>query len=358
MKIIVFLFLLMPAACLCQKNDPENLPAAAYELTAEKDGSSSLKLPFASIKVIDSRFDTSKLGFVYSNSYFKGKKSLFKKACLRNGIAQSITDFYNAYYNKNFQDNGFGLLIVMKKFWLSQTNYVKPDNNVLPNFYAYHSVYIKWEYYLYKDDQYLPVKRSDTILAVTNKMTEYLRNDDETAPVALLKLVLKAQVELLDFNKAVSAFDQQPKKSFEWVNNYNNARFNIPILKDRIFKSGIYLDFNEFLNNKPGIVDFTEKKMKYVTGRTAAIYVSDKNGNDIPNYLGYFLKGTFRYGKFEHEPLYNCGNSFQFFHKSIDFSYAPEQFISRDAVGPVYYQRHEDEDWVPYQLDMETGKFY
>lgn len=366
MKIIVFLFLLIPAACFCQKNDPENLPAAEYELMADNDAPASLKLPFSSIKVIDSRFDTSKLGFVYSYALIKSKKRLFKKAVLKNGIANAITQYYNSYYKNSFSNNGFELMVVMKKFWMSQTELVRSQDAQYQNGFEFKNIYIKWEYYLGKDNNYLPVKRIDTVIEVNKQMANYIQNGDETAPLALLRLVLKAQVEFLDFSKATEAFDNQPKKTMEWISNYNNSRFDIPILKTDTIRTGVYMHFSDFLKNSPVIESYQEKSVKHDLGSDREEFISDNKGNEIFSYWGYYKKGVLSIGKKEHGFIFRNGECFQFFHHIVNTYKTTDPLGSMntrtfngnyDNYSPTV-NTHITVEWVPYQLDMETGKFY
>ena len=67
MKICLPVFLLFYTTFgFAQNDNPDNLRAKIFELKVKTVPPGSLQLPFETIKIIDSRFDTSKLGFRYS----------------------------------------------------------------------------------------------------------------------------------------------------------------------------------------------------------------------------------------------------------------------------------------------------
>ena len=110
---LIKLILMLPVYSFSQSeySNPEKIRFKDYDLTVE-ESIDSVQLPFASIKIIDSRFDTSKIGFNITQDFYHGQKDPFKKIRFTGGVANSIEKYYNDYYQKSFQKNGFILLIV------------------------------------------------------------------------------------------------------------------------------------------------------------------------------------------------------------------------------------------------------
>ena len=82
MKIFLSGFLLFFITFGAAQNDnPDNLRAKIFELKVKTIPPDSLKLPFETIKIIDSRFDTSKLGYRISHGFdlLAGEKIIFEK---------------------------------------------------------------------------------------------------------------------------------------------------------------------------------------------------------------------------------------------------------------------------------------
>src|SRR6266516_1600761 len=104
MKICLLVFLLIfKTFAFAQLDDnPNNLRAKIFELSVKTIPSNSFKLPFQSIKIIDSRSDTSKLGFRITRKFKVTVNKVFEKIMLKQGIEQGIENFYNEYYKNNF----------------------------------------------------------------------------------------------------------------------------------------------------------------------------------------------------------------------------------------------------------------
>jgi len=94
------------------KESPDKLGNYDFNLIAQTTAPAEVKLPFSSIKIIDSRFDTSKLGFV-TVEYFVPAPTLIglqqvisvQKIRINGGITKSIEEYYNGYYKNSFEQN-------------------------------------------------------------------------------------------------------------------------------------------------------------------------------------------------------------------------------------------------------------
>ena len=80
MKISLAAFLLFfTTSSFSQRDDnPNNLKGKIFELSVKTIPSESLKLPFESIKIIDGRFDTSKIRF-QNHLEFSSTNNVFEK---------------------------------------------------------------------------------------------------------------------------------------------------------------------------------------------------------------------------------------------------------------------------------------
>jgi hypothetical protein len=354
MRLYILLFIILPFFGFAQDDisNPDKLKEKVFELGAEFIAPQTIKLPFSSIKIIDSRFDTSKLGFIYTGSFFRAKAKSYKKFKLKNGIESAIEKYYNEYYANSFMKNGFELLIVMKKFWISQFEAgntkrqdIAKDNSTGGSFLC------KWEYYIGNNGNYLPVKRVDTAFNYSEEIAKYIEKEFEEKKLMNLKFFLKKLIEIYDFEKALTVFDKQPKKTIEQINLYNQKRFNIPIIHDSITVNGVYLSFSDFQENKPSITLFTEKKMKYGNFKKEE-FIQDEKGNTINPYWGYSNNSEIKYGLYGHDKIYRVSNTFEFFTR---VTWHSTSTTSGDI--PITYNT-KNEVWIPIQIDMETGEIY
>ncbi|MBS1511396.1 MAG: hypothetical protein JST86_11185 [Bacteroidetes bacterium] len=334
-------------------NDPERLSYKDIELSAQKSAPSTLQLPFEKITIIDNRFDTTKLGFVPKGfQLIYDKTNIFRKLRFKNskGIAAAIEEYYNDYYQNAFEKNGFQLLVVMKKFWLSGINVKTAEPVNLSTTIALADYwYFKWEYYIGKNGYYVPVKRVDTMMTVTEDMLNYVDGGFSERKYGALKFLLKGMIELQDFNSMMVNFDSKPKKTMAEIQAYNQRYFDIPVLKSDSIKKGVYLNFNEFKTARPSYTNFQQKKMHYNTFKVE-YYINDTTGNIISNFWGFSGGEKLRFSKYGDDEIFRCGNTYQFFVQTeIEFLTPSESGSTTVAKGKA---------WVPWQLDMETGKIY
>jgi hypothetical protein len=154
--------------------NPDQLEVKEFILKVERTVSTEIKLPFKSIKIIDSRFDTSKIGYIPFTDFIAGKKKLYEKMLLKGGVSNAVESYYNEYYTGSFTQNDFELLIVMKRFWISGNAIDNPKRIEVVNSVKMNSnIYCKWEYYLGKNGKYLPIKRIDTVFRYTGDLAKY-----------------------------------------------------------------------------------------------------------------------------------------------------------------------------------------
>ncbi len=356
MKIFVLALVLLPFIVFAQSNkwNPNHLDDKRVGLEAEYIAPASILLPFSSIKIIDSRFDTSKIGFAFGNRFFASKTNNFKKLRLQKGAALAIEDYYKDYYQKSFSsNNNFELLVVIKKLWFSpfDANKIKSQDLANGSFDKAGSLLCKWEYYIGKGGNYIPVKRIDTAFQLSDELYNSIKNDFQEREQKELKFFLKVLIETNNFEKYIAAFETKPKKNLQEINEYNNRRFDIPIIKDSVIKKGVYLNINEFKLNQPSKTFFVEKNMRYGTLKKEE-YLEDENGNNINPFWGYSNGEWIKYGVYTHDYIFRVGNTFEFFSKETIY-----QATQGPYNGSMTHTTKSDL-FIPVQIDMETGEIY
>jgi hypothetical protein len=359
MKICLTAFLLFYTSFgFAQKDNPDNLRAKIFELTVKTVPPDSLKLPFETIKIIDSRFDTSKLGFRISRGFL-----IFEKILLKPDIETGIEKFFNEYYQHNFTPNGNVLLISIKKLWINNmpNRQGEQERNVLSNL-SHQDIYAKFEYYFGSVNAYVPLKRIDTIFQITpdKKVEDYDPKDENKLP--FLCFALEKMAENFNYGQYIKDFEKKKKMSVEDIEKYNATIKNIPILNEPT-KKGVFLTFNEFKNNLPSVISFSKRKIP----KKKIYEIIDEKDNVIFDYFAYYdgeklaiaknlsslfdtrrLNNPFRRNiSQDNYGMYKINGSFQFFENYFQYKAPTNSNI------PTYILVR-----VPRQIDLETGEIY
>jgi hypothetical protein len=170
MKKICLLFLIIPALSFSQKNRQKDLSTTQldsilYSLTSKTLAPSDIVLPFSNVEILDARFDTTKLGFELHKKYDRISYKDFKKIKLEGGVNKAIENFYNDYYKLCLKGTDNKLLVVLKTLWID--NFPSPDFKEKRRYdivkESYQNIYIKFEYYLKRANEYYAIKRVDTV---------------------------------------------------------------------------------------------------------------------------------------------------------------------------------------------------
>lgn len=361
MKICLSVFLLLCTAFgFAQNDNPDNVRAKVFELTVKTIPPDTLQLPFEKIKIIDSRFDSSKLGFRISNAFSLRVKINVQKILLKPGIEAGIENFFNEYYQNNFTHNGKVLLISIKKLWINNMPY-RPGKNQRKDIerISQQDIYAKFEYYFGSENAYVPLKRIDTVFQLTpdKRIEDYDPKDENKLP--FFCFALEKMVENINYNFYIKASGKKNKMSVEDIEKYNATTKNIPILNEPI-KKGVFLTFNEFRNNQPSIVSFSKRKLL----KKKIYEIVDERENVILDYFAYYDGEKLAIAKHLSElfgsnisqdnyGMYKVNNSFQFYENYF-------QYTGREANAGTTYENVPATVLVgvPRQVDMETGEIY
>ncbi len=360
---ICMVFFITPAIGQPGNSDnPDNLKVKLYELNVKTVPPAAFKLPFQSIKIIDSRPDTSKLGFRIHDRFLASYS--FQKIILKPGIASGIENFYNDYYRNNFTPNGKVLLISMKRLWIN-TKPGRPVKSTRQDMerLSLLDIYTKFEYYFGAENNYLPLIRKDTIfqLPALKNVEEFNPDDENKLP--FLCFALEKMIENVNYDLYIQDFETKKKMSLEDIGAYNSKSNNIPILNEPVRK-GIFMTFDEFKNNRPSVESFSKRKMS----KKKIDEIIDEKGNVVLHYFAYYdgkklamnksLASLFAVSRSQYNfGIYRVGNSFQFFENQIENTMNNNNITTTGVNMPVRTPER-NVFRVPRQIDVETGEIY
>lgn len=314
---------------------------------------------FSDIIVEDNRFDTSTLGFMHKGSV--DPKSVIK---LKNGFTNEIRNYLITSIDHPVSNYtvSYKLIGIVKKLWLSDEIFNEEDERYLPDTKLRKSgIIFRIEFFAEREGIYMPLYRFDTTITGDKNVYRYGNNYIEKALMfSLSKLGSFTENNI-----------KQIKSKYSWkeIEQYNQQRFNLPVLTATTPK-GVYLTFEEFKNNKPSILDFVIKPDK----KNDDIYIKDEQGKEmlIRELYGYADgKDIFISSAGSFFRLYRSRNSFNIFGakslKKVKSANIAEKTIAGMglvAVGsPAYLGKsHSGYNYklrpAPFQLDMETGNIY
>lgn len=352
---------------LAQSRNPDSLKAKTYELKVKTVADGSVRLPFESIKIMDSRLDTSKLGFGLDKvAAFLGTASFFR-ILLKPGIEKSIENFYNQYYQPAFTPNGKTLLISIKKLWIDNMPVRTPRSASQQNMErsSLRDIYAKFEFYIGSQNRYVPLVRVDTVFQLTplTKVDDYDRKEEDQLP--FLCFALEEMVENINYGLYMDNSSKRKEMTIADIENYNAKKQNFPILTQPM-KQGIFITLDEFKNNLPSITSFTKRKLR----KTNITQLVDKNGNVILHYYACYDGTTLRVGKplsslykmvsSKYDIMYRVGNSFQLYDDHITNNSVRGTVTDMHHSSPniPYRYSYESMTIIPRQLDLETGELY
>jgi hypothetical protein len=334
----LFFYLLTSSAFLHSYAQNKNLNEFNFSKFHKKQFSirASGKADFAMttsdhIQIIDWRSDTTSIGF-RTNDYFTipDIRTAFKNQLL------SLIDF-----NKDSNLKASNVVVCLQKIWITH-HLTKVNNNWQAG--------IIWKVDCFKKvgDTFNYLCRLDTTIENTN--TRF-------SPYDLVPLCLQLSAEKIE--SALHRRDQSDQ--YADINQFKNHFNDIPILQDVQKKKGLYLTYQQFLNNTPSAVDFKIEKEKFTDG----LFVINSSGTYelIRNVWGYcdgqnmYIKSGEKYFQ-----LCRVNNTFYFYgaktiKKSVQNDLGTASLLNlatnSDRKITKYYITY-----YPFQLDITDGNFY
>lgn len=303
------------------------------------------KLPFNHISIIDSRYDTAKVGYIkQGNSY---KKLILSSRFFENQLNSALRSNFDSSQKTS-------LLIVIKNLWLNEI--------ILKDEVPISQCTFKLELYLKIDTNYFPLIRLDSVYVSKG----ILKEDKSNLLAAPFEKSL-TQLEKINFHKVLSG----RQLSLTDIEHYNNSRFNKPIFSTALQK-GIYYSFADFLENRPDSQLFEAEFGKL----TDQLYLNEKGEKKLLTDFWAFCDGPKLYinGGFNFFELTRENNTFEFWGNSelIKYFSANPQLKAENnsawsavhALGQYAFERGINKLMTPkntkrpFQLNMENGDIY
>ncbi|HEV2353364.1 MAG TPA: hypothetical protein VGR89_03930 [Puia sp.] len=240
------------------------LPAAEIRLSGSTPATGpSRTYSFRHFDVIDLRVDTSRIGIHTRVPDFGPNYD--RQLCFRRPAAVEIAAYLNHRFSS--RDASLSALVVLRTLWLSDANVIRPELWRHPGRRLERThIRMKVEIYAFRDNQYLPVLRFDTLQTAWKK-----RILSETSPYSEWGRNLSLLID--QFADSASRLTAESGGGGRWVDleairRSDSLRFDAPIDRSSPVR-GVYASFDEFRNNHPSIIDFEVR----VTGRERLLYI-------------------------------------------------------------------------------------
>ncbi len=233
-------------------------------------------IPFSAVRIIDSRYDTTGIGF-----YIDGFLAL-KDSSQPLGLQHTIDKYYNNLYTRG-KDT---LLIQIEKLSI-QDKIIEDTNFILTNGHALCREYIG------SNNLYRYVGSVDTFMCEKYSYEHYNTHKNgkhfnfEFWDYYLLRLC-EAMIIGTDVNKNIITGSADKYYSVETIKEQGLQKRDKPILTTDSLKPGFYTNFSEFVNNNPTFLYINDtalhkllELMHYRVGKTIS--------NEMPDttYWGY-----------------------------------------------------------------------
>ncbi len=230
----------------------------------------------------------------------KGFPDTRRKLKLKNGTIADIKSFFDSSIlasNTTDTDPAYEIICTIKKLWLSDEIYCTNGSPSTPGGQTIHvdimsGVMLRMEFFALYNNECAPLYRYDTTIVGTETVFK------NGGTLSLVRLIGKLK-------KALSIYVCQDhccekKLNYSEIEQYNAARFSIPIL-EQIPRKGIYMSFEEFKNNQPSITEYRVNADKM----TDEIYAKDGSGKEM------LLRNVYGFSDGTNVYIGGAGNFFQ-----------------------------------------------
>jgi hypothetical protein len=294
------------------------------------------------LEIIDCRPDTTKIGYQI-------KKGNWSKLCIEKDYLHTVNKYLNQSSNA---DNGKEkIYMFLKNLWVY--------NSIGSN----SKIWIKAEFYLKSNECFYPLYRFDSLFTEM----PIVKNDDEDLLFKCLEnSTTKLSLSLLD-----NVYSKKCLSSSQ-IDSFNYKKKSFPVFNIQKLSKGVFLTFDEFKQNKPSYVEFTND----FSSAQDMIFVKGKNNDDstITDAWGFSKGDTvyIRYSK-NYFPLIRTGYGYEFFgfgeitakyEKEIfflhlrEFENAINRYILNANTPVVVPKKFYTKEMEIFVLDMDTGKVF
>jgi hypothetical protein len=360
------LILLIPVSLLSQSDKQDqsllnNIPVVYLNLnTVDKD--EKISLPFKGFKLMDYRNDTSVAG-ITNFEIFTGN-GRFQTKCykFKNGAVKEISNYINTIAEAK-PEATFELAIVFRKIWIGSEfeNKEKNEQDKRMQKPFLGGVRTTFEFYAYKEGKYVPLKKFDTTISDLkmkgDEAEEYLQNCITASLTSVSKIDIPTRVT------------KGKRLSFETVDSFSTSQQKYKVFTERPLVKGVYLSYEEFKNNNPGIKDYEIKK----SSQAHTLYVKDETGTEFPlrKIWGFcdgeriYIQGANAYFELEYlnHTFYCYGAKKIFMTYAIPKPFRGTGIATSPGLGGIIGQSLRQSSSYKLvtklmQLDLETGILY
>lgn len=312
-------------------------------------------LPFNKVVVIDSRSDTSKLGYIMDVRNYR-------KLHTKGSLAETIEKDINSTHKKSNDTNTTGTLyIFIKHFWLQQSSGMELSKRKLSHGFIntdtlFATCKATLECYVQQDSLYYPLLRMDSNLVIRGILRKKA-NQLVTLPfqVALTKLAG------MDLSK------KRKPMTWQQVLAYSSHKSNsIPLQADTLAR-GVYITFQDFLHKR-----VTYKTFNVQWGAvTDELYITEGSKKELLESFWGFCDGEKQYMKlgFSFFELSKENNTYELLGaKGLIYSASGGDYNAGSlspaellTAGVILVSKKSSVNTTlvkPLQLNMETGESY
>lgn len=226
---------------------------------------------FDTIRVIDYRHDTSRLGIVGTEPKFQ------EDIRFHLPVAAQVSAYLNAGYT--YPKGGYHLLVIIKNLWVSN----RSDHRSEWSNKSAWDVSFRFEAYAQVHGGYVPITYLDTVVIGTGETAAYATRRVVPGLISLFMDKLASH----DLDVDVIA---KRTVTYEQIDSFCRVRFNYAMDTATVLAKGVYTSVDEFRSNRPSVTQYELSKDK---GSDLTLSVPDGSGHFVYTHTVWgFCDGT------------------------------------------------------------------
>jgi hypothetical protein len=194
-------------------------------------------IPITGITMVQAVWDSSSLGYLQ-----KGLMNIRAEAIPENELTKFLQKYFDLQYKDLYKKSGSHLVIMVKDMRVNETTYFSSE-------FAFGKLVADaW----ISEDQlhYKKIASVDTVLGFKG-YSDVTSLHGENLARGFYYLVLTALE-----NKAAGRFLAENSLTQSEILNQQLSRFNVPVITDNSYNPGLFMNFEEFRENKPSIREY------------------------------------------------------------------------------------------------------
>jgi len=309
----------------------------------------TFSIPFSEIKVIDARFDRTKIGCSY-NSIMLNYLSFEKFNTIFPDSFHTYLPAFLSSFIKTDASNKDQLIVLVKQFRIADHILKGIESNPLE---VEMILKISASFYALHDNKCYKLFSVDNLLMQhIEKLHERKRKFEEGTRSTALQIMLQKLLHTQNWQPNLS----QPYFSLKDMENGISKRFDLPVYSSAL-KKGIYKNFSDFKNNTPSNEDFNiiykKDKIDHIEYSNGKLFVPGEIWGICDGQKNYLIVRD------EFTELIPNDKSF----RVLSYATRSEQVGSARSSdmllsGMVAQLKDQNKIQQYFDLDMETGKLY